>query len=231
MNEYQLRLQVLSSDLKPNEKMIMFAIIMKVDWKTFKGQVSVGQLVEMTNSTIPTVKRILGQLTKKKWITRSSKHIEKERSTAAYTQVLFDNVSIKTDTDIKNDTGIKNDTSIKTDTPLVSKLIPPSIKTDTPNGIKNDTHTISNNSNNNNQSINSMVTTKWGSFGGGDDFTEEPKEEEREVKKVYKFRYHSSITDPEERKRVEDYVIKNSHRLRHIERERLLFPDLTKPLI
>ena len=66
MNEYQLRLQVLSSDLKPNEKMIMFAIIMKVDWKTFKGQVSVGQLVEMTNSTVPTVKRILGQLTKKR---------------------------------------------------------------------------------------------------------------------------------------------------------------------
>ncbi len=225
MNEYQLRLQVLSSDLKPNEKMIMFAIIMKVDWKTFKGQVSVGQLVEMTNSTVPTVKRILGQLTKKKWITRSSRHIEKERSTAAYTQVLFDNVSIKTDTDIKNDT------SIKTDTPLVSKLIPPSIKVDTPNGIKTDTHTISNNSNNNNQSINSMVTTKWGSFGGGDDFTEEPEEEEREIKKVYKFYLNSSIKDPEERKRVEKYVLSNSHRLSHMEKQRLLHPDLTKPLV
>ena len=226
MNEYQLRLQVLSSDLKPNEKMIMFAIIMKVDWKTFKGQVSVGQLVEMTNSTVPTVKRILGQLTKKKWITRSSKHIEKERSTAAYTQVLFDNVSIKTDTDIKNDT------SIKTDTPLVSKLIPPSIKTDTPNGIKNDTHTISNNSNNNKQySFNSMVTSKWGNERGGDDFTEEPEEEEREIKKVYKFYLNSSIKDPEERKRVEKYVLSNSHRLSHMDKQRLLHPDLTKPLV
>jgi hypothetical protein len=57
MNEYKLRLQVLASDLKPNEKVIMFAIIMKVDWNTFKGQVSASQLVEMTGFSLPTVKQ------------------------------------------------------------------------------------------------------------------------------------------------------------------------------
>ena len=206
MNEYQLRLQVLSSDLKPNEKMIMFAIIMKVDWKTFKGHVSVGQLVEMTNSTIPTVKRILKQLTKKKWIARSSKHIEKDRSTSAYTQILLDHVSIK------------NDTGIKTDTPPVSKLIPPGIKTDTPNGIKTDTHTISNNSYNNNQSSDSLVTRKCESS-------------EKEIKKGYTFLYDSSIKDLEERERVEKYVIRNAHRLSNLDQERYLYPDHNKPLI
>lgn len=211
MNEYQLRLQVLSSDLKPNEKMIMFAIIMKVDWKTFKGQVSVGQLVEMTNSTVPTVKRILGQLTKKKWITRSSKHIEKERSTAAYTQVLFDNVSIKTDTDIKNDT------SIKTDTPLVSKLIPPSIKTDTLSSIKVDTHTISNNINTiNNNSLESET------------FAEEEVDQEGYEDEFWI--YPSSIEDPRQRLATQSYIQAHYHRLSHGERQRLLFPDHNQPV-
>ena len=78
MNEYKLRLQVLASDLKPNEKVIMFAIIMKVDWNTFKGQVSASQLVEMTGFSLPTVKRILSQLTKKSWIKRTSRHVGPE---------------------------------------------------------------------------------------------------------------------------------------------------------
>jgi len=214
MNEYKLRLQVLASDLKPNEKVIMFAIIMKVDWNTFKRQVSASQLVEMTGFSLPTVKRILSQLTKKSWIKRTSRHIGPERSTAAYTEVLFDNVNI--------------DTRIKTDT--VSDLS--RIKVDTPNRIKTDTHTIVTINNNNNQSSNSLVTSKWKSLDRDDNgFTEEPEEEEREIKKVYKFYLNSSIKDPEERERVERHVLKNSHRLSHMDKERLLHPELTKPLV
>ena len=116
MNEYEVRKHVLSSDLKPNEKMVMFAILMKVNWETFEGPVSVSVLVEMTNSTTPTIKRILSQLTKKNWIERTSKYISKEKSTPALTKVKFDNIGIK------NDTSIKNDTGIKVDTPPVSNL-------------------------------------------------------------------------------------------------------------
>lgn len=229
MNEYKLRLQVLASDLKPNEKVIMFAIIMKVDWNTFKGQVSASQLVEMTGFSLSTVKRILGQLTKKSWIKRTSRHVGPERSTAAYTEVLFDNVNI--DTRIKTDT-VSELSSIKVDTPTVSELIPPSIKVDTPNRIKTDTHTIVTINNNNNQSSNSLVTSKWKNLDGEDNgFTEEPEEEEREIKKVYKFYLNSSIKDPEERERVERHVLRNSHRLSHIDKERLLHPELTKPLV
>ena len=121
---------------------------------------------------------------------------------------------------------------IKVDTPTVSELIPPRIKVDTPNRIKTDTHTIVTINNNNNQSSNSLVTSKWKSLEGeGNGFTEEPEEEEREIKKVYKFYLNSSITDPEERERVERHVLRNSHRLSHMDKERLLHPELTKPLV
>lgn len=213
MNEYQLRTQILASDLKANEKVVMFAIIMKVDWKTFKGQVSVSQIVEMTSSTIPTVKRILSQLIKKNWINRTSKHIERERSTAAFTEILFDN--------IKNDTSVKSDTSIKTDTPTVSKLIPPSIKTDTVKGIKNDTHTISNN---NIPISNNTVKTETHDLEEVDQISIEGGD----VDEFWVF--PSSIKDPVKRRMTENYILSRPKPLPYTERQRLLFPELTKPI-
>ena len=67
---------------------------------------------------------------------------------------------------------------------------------------------------------------EWGSARRG-----EEEEEETQGKKVYSFTYQSSIKDPEERLRVENHIKKNYHRLRPIERDRLLNPDFTKPLI
>lgn len=213
MKEYDVRLQVLASDLKPNEKVVMFAILMKVDWNTFKGQVSVSQIVEMTNSSTPTVKRILSQLTKKKWIKRTSRYIERERSTAAFTEILFDNMGIK------SDTGVKSDTSVKTDTPTVSSMTPPRIKTDTVEGIKTDTHTISNNINSINNNIEETEThdsSEVDQFcidgGDMDDF----------------WLYPSSIQDPVIRRQTELYIQSHPH-LDYSERQRLLFPDLANP--
>ena len=228
MNEYDLRKLIISSpSLDANEKVLLFALCFRLDWKTWSGPVSVSNLAELTSSTERTIRRVLSKLKEKGVIERvSTREKGAAKSRVALTKInlsffpKYDKVdTVKVDTD-RIDTDRVDTVNIDMDK---------GDKVDMVKGDDIDPHTISNN--NKQYSFNSMVTSKWGNERGGDDFTEEPKEEEREVKKVYKFRYHSSITDPEERKRVEDYVIKNSHRLRHIERERLLFPDLTKPLI
>ena len=134
MNEYQMRQAVLSNpDLTSTEKIVMFAILMKVDWKTFQGQVSVSVIAGLTSNTERTVKRAVKKLVESGWITRESTRLGYSKSTAALTTVLFNNV--------------KNDTSVTNDTITVSQMTPPSVTDDTINSVKNDTHTISNNIN------------------------------------------------------------------------------------
>ena len=65
----------------------------------------------------------------------------------------------------------------------------------------------------------------------GEGYTEEIEEDEREINQVYAFQYPSSILDPEERLKAENHVKANYHRLSYTDRERIMFPDLTKPLI
>lgn len=211
MKEYELRQSIMMSDLKPMEKLVMLAILMRVDWSSFSGQVSVNQLIDLTNSTRPTIKRIVANLVKKGWITRTSRHIERTKSTAAFTTIKLDKVSIKYDT-------VSKLNRIKTDTPKVSKLIPHSIKTDTPNSIKTDTHTISNN-------INTIThNMEEPEPHGKMEVDQNSIEEESEF-----WLYPSSIEDPVIRRRTELYI--QSHpNLPHSERQRLLFPQLCVPI-
>jgi len=212
MKEYDVRQSVLCSDLKPMEKVVMFAILMRVDWSSFKGQVSVNQLVELTNSTTPTVKRVLANLVKKKWITRTSRHIERTKSTAAYTVVNLDKVSIKTDT-------VSDVDRIKSDTLTVSKPIPPSINSDTLNSINSDTHTISNNINSITNNIEEpephgdVEVDRFCIEGGDmDDF----------------WLYPSSIQDPVVRRQTEVYI-QSRPKMLESDKQRLLFPQAATP--
>jgi len=212
MKEYELRQCIMMSSLKPMEKIVMLAILMRVDWTTFKGQVSVNQIVELTNSTKPTIKRIISSLIKKGCITRTSKHLEPTKSTAAYTTIKLESLGIKTDTGIKVDTGIKSDTH------TVSKPIPPGIKSDTPNSIKTDTHTISNN-------INPITNNKEKPEPHGDNQVDQlARERENEF-----WIYPSSIEDPELRRRTERHIQRNPQ-MPYSERQRLLYPQLTKSI-
>ncbi len=229
MKEYEVRKLIMRAEnLNASDKLVLLAMILKVDWESFQGRVSAREISKLISTGERSVKRTLSKLMNLGIISRESKRVGHNQNEPALTTLHTD----KIDTSGKNDTSGKKDTSVKlTTTPSVKNTTTPSVVLTTPPSGKLTTHTISNNSNNNNQSINSLVTTKWGSFGGGDDFTEEPEEEEREIKKVYKFYLNSSIKDPEERKRVERFVMKNSHRLSHMEKQRYLHPDLTKPLV
>lgn len=211
MKEYELRQSIMMSDLKPMEKLVMLAILMRVDWSSFSGQVSVNQLIDLTNSTKPTIKRIIANLVKKGWITRTSRHIERTKSTAAFTTIQLEKVGIKSDT-------VSNLNRINSDTPKVSNMTPHSINSDTPKSINSDTHTISNNINTISNNMeepephgNLEVDQK--SIEGDDEF----------------WLFPSSIEDPVVRRRTELYI--QSHpNLPHSERQRLLFPQLCVPI-
>ena len=211
MKEYEVRQSIMMSDLKPMEKLVLLAILMRVDWSSFSGQVSVNQLIDLTNSTRPTIKRIIANLVKKGWITRTSRHIERTKSTAAFTTIKLEKVSIKSDT-------VSKLNRIKTDTPTVSNMNPHSIKSDTPKSINSDTHTISNNINT--ISNNMEEPEPHGEMEVG----QESIEEENEF-----WLFASSIEDPVIRRRTELYI--QSHpNLPHSERQRLLFPQHCVPI-
>ena len=208
MKEYDVRLQVLASDLTSTEKLIMLAILLKVDWNTFTGPVAISQIVKMTNTKKRTVQRAVKKLVELKWITRTSRHIERELSTSALTTVLVNNikgVSCMT-LDDTNDTGGVSSMTLGNDT------------NDTVDSVINDTHTISNNINTISNNMeepephgNLEVDQK--SIEGEDEF----------------WLFPSSIEDPVVRRRTELYI--QSHpNLPHSERQRLLFPQLCVPI-
>jgi len=208
MKEYDVRLQVMASDLTSTEKMVMLAILLKVDWKSFTGQVAISQLVSLTNIKKRTVQRAIKKLIEIKWITRTSKHIEKELSTAAQTTVLVSNIK-----------GVSPMTLDDThDTKGMSPMSPWDDTHDTVDSVINDTHTISNNFNSISNNMeepephgNLEVDQK--SIEGEDEF----------------WLFPSSIEDPVVRRRTELYI--QSHpNLPHSERQRLLFPQLCVPI-
>tara|TARA_R100000742_G_C4275926_1_gene96669 strand:+ start:1147 stop:1650 length:504 start_codon:yes stop_codon:yes gene_type:complete len=124
--------------------------------------------------------------------------------------------------------------TVKVDTDRIDTDKVDTVKYDKVDTVKHDNidpHTIS--YNNKQYSIDSLTTEEharealnWGDMERG----EEIEENEREINQVYTFRYPSSIVDPYERMKAENYVKANYHRLTYSDRERIMFPDLTKPI-
>jgi len=227
MNEYNLRKLILSCpDLDSNEKVLLFALCFRLDWKTWSGFVSVSNLADLTQSTERTIRRVLSKLKTKGVIQRvSTREKGASKSRVAFTKInlsffdKYDNI----DTD-KIDTDKIDTDKIDTDKIDIDK----GDKIDMDKGDNIDPHTISNN---NKQYSNSLIKRKWGSMEEEEEYTEEIEEDDREVNQVYTFQYPSSILDPEERLKAENHVKANYHRLSYTDRERIMYPDLTKPLI
>jgi len=221
MNEYNMRKLILSCpDLDANEKVLLFALCFRLDWNTWSGPVSVSNLAELTSNSERTIRRVISKLKDKGVILRvSTRDPGAAKSRVALTKINLNFFSKhdKVDTD-KVDTD-KVDT-VKHD------------KVDTVKHDKVDPHTIS--YNNKQYSINSLTTEehagetlRWGEM----EREEEIEESDREINQVYTFRYPSSILDPQERMKAENYVKANYHRLTYSDRERIMFPDLTKPQV
>jgi hypothetical protein len=209
MKEYDVRLQVMASDLTSTEKMVMLAILLKVDWKSFTGQVAISQLVSLTNIKKRTVQRAIKKLIEIKWITRTSKHIEKELSTAAQTTVLVSNIK-----------GVSPMTLDDThDTKGMSPMSPWDDTHDTVDSVTNDTHTISNN-------INSITNNIEEPEPHGDMEVDQVCIEGEEMD--YFWLYPSSIQDPVVRRQTEIYI-QSRPKMLESDKQRLLFPQAATP--
>jgi len=225
MNEYNMRKLILSCpDLDANEKVLLFALCFRLDWNTWSGPVSVSNLSELTSSSERTVRRVISKLKDKGVILRvSTRDPGAAKSRVALTKI---NLSFFSKYD-------KVDT-VKVDTDRIDTDKVDTVKYDKVDTVKHDNidpHTIS--YNNKQYSIDSLTTEEharealnWGDMERG----EEIEENEREINQVYTFRYPSSIVDPYERMKAENYVKANYHRLTYSDRERIMFPDLTKPI-
>lgn len=211
MKEYDVRLKVLASDLTTTEKVVMFAILLKVNWESFAGQVAISQIVDMTKIKKRTVQRAIKKLVELKWITRTSRHIERELSTAAYTTVLIDNIK-----------GVSCMTLDDTDdTKGVSNMIPPNDTDDTVRDDTDDTQTISNN---NIPISNNTVETETHGIEEVDQVCIEGGDNDEF------WVFPSSIKDPVKRRMTENYILSRPNPLPYTERQRLLYPELTKPI-
>ena len=225
MKEYDVRKLIMKAEgLTAADKLVLLAMILKLDWETFQGRISAKEVSNLISTGERSVKRTISKLIKLGIISRQSKKIGHHQNEAALTTLHYD----KIDTSDKSDTSVNFDT-----TPRVKDDTTPRVNFDTTPRVNFATHTIVNNYNNKEQSINSLVTENraeealsWGDM----EREEEIEENEREINQVYTFRYPSSIVDPEERMKAENYVKANYHRLTYSDRERIMFPDLTKPI-
>ncbi len=238
MKEYDVRKLIMKAEgLTAADKLVLLAMILKLDWETFQGRISAKEVSNLISTGERSVKRTISKLIKLGIISRQSQRIGHHQNEAALTTLHYDkiNTSDNSDTNGNSDTSDKSDTSVNFDTtPRVKDDTTPSVNFDTTPRVNFATHTIDNNYNNNEQSINLLVTEnraeealRWGEM----EREEEIEENDREINQVYTFRYPSSIVDPQERVKAENYVKANYHRLTYSDRERIMFPDLTKPQV
>jgi hypothetical protein len=196
MKEYDLRKAILAEPkLTANEKLVLFGMMIRLDWNSFSGCVSASNVSELISLNIRSVRRSISSLKEKKVIKRKS-------GSSAFTQI---NLNYFRGDTFGSDT-LGSDTL---DTPKGDTL-------DTPKGDTFGTRSISNNYN---QYSYQSVTQEH----ARNEIEEESKE--REIKKVYSFVYPSSIKDPETRLRVENYIKANYHNLTQSEINRHLYPD------
>ena len=162
MKEYDVRKLIMKAEgLTAADKLVLLAMILKLDWETFQGRISAKEVSNLISTGERSVKRTISKLIKLGIISRQSQRIGHHQNEAALTTLHYD----KIDTSDNSDTNVNSDTSDKSDT-SVNFATPPSVKDDTtpsvnfatPPSVNFATHTIDNNYNNYEQSINLLVT-------------------------------------------------------------------------
>ena len=185
MKEYDVRKLIMrSKELSSSEKLVLLAIVLKVDWSTYEGKVSSREISDMISIGERSIKRTLAKLIKAGVISRESKRIGQYQNESAVTILHLDKIG---------GSGQK-DTSVNLTTPPRVNLA---------------TVTISNNNKQYNRSI----------------------DEDGNTREKYTFTFQSSIKDLEKRKEVEQHIKSNRDRLSNLDIQRLLYPDLNKPLV
>ena len=104
--EFDIRRAILSLRLSTTERLVFMAILIRVDWKTYQGEVSAIELASILNLNIRTIQRALKTLKNHKFITRISERTEDGKSTIAMTRINISRV-------LKNDIPVSDKSVVK----------------------------------------------------------------------------------------------------------------------
>ena len=144
--EWRVRQAVLLLDLTPLDRLVLIAILQKVSWETFTGNIAAAYIANALNQNLRSTKRSIAKLKRFGFITRKS-FKEDKKNTRSLTSINVNLIleSVQNDT-TKNDTT-KNDTT-KIDTTPLPKMTLLNTKNDTTNLPKMTPNTLINNNNN-----------------------------------------------------------------------------------
>lgn len=104
--EFDIRRAILSLRLSTTERLVFMAILIRVDWKTYQGEVSAIELASILNLNIRTIQRALKTLKNHQFITRISERTEDGKSTIAMTRINVNRV-------LKNDIPVSDKSVVK----------------------------------------------------------------------------------------------------------------------
>lgn len=120
--EFDVRRAILSLDISSTDKLVLLSLLIRVDWKTFSGSISVVEIASMLNMSHRSVQRSMKTLKEKKYISRFSEKIEDKKSKIALTQINstlilkgVKSVSDKSVTNKENDKSVSDKNDAKND--------------------------------------------------------------------------------------------------------------------
>jgi len=89
LREVDIRFAIMKLKLTPVQKLVLLAILQKVDWSTFAGLVSSSDVSETLNQNRRSVRRAITELKELGYITRSSHKLESKLNSKAKTQIII----------------------------------------------------------------------------------------------------------------------------------------------
>ena len=125
MTEHEVRQKIYSLQLKHASKLVLLAILSRVNWDTWSGQVSANDISQLMNIPIRTVKSAIKDLSTLGYIERNAQLRAPAQHHRAQTKLIVSKVC-------KNCTSAKTALVQELHPPLVQELHPPSAKTAPP---------------------------------------------------------------------------------------------------
>ena len=103
LREVDLRLAIMKLKLTPVQKLVLLAILQKVDWSTFAGVVSSKDVSDTLNQNKRSVRRAITELKELGYIMRSSHKLESKLNSKAKTQIIISKLLSRDDMTDRDD--------------------------------------------------------------------------------------------------------------------------------
>ena len=87
LREIDIRLAIMKLDIKPVNKLVLLATLIRIDWTTWQSEISSNEIAKTLNHNRRSVVRALTELKELNYLTRSSSKVEAERNSKALTRI------------------------------------------------------------------------------------------------------------------------------------------------